>query len=171
MKQINDVNAYMEELGRAARAASRHTAAASTSAKNTALLAMAQQIRAQQDVLLAANAADLEEALRNGLEASLIDRLTLSAKSIEAMAQGLEQVAALPDPFNQTFAATRYNDVNILRHGDQATDGSAVGGFDDLHGTLRQAGRLEAVTHAGSNRLVGAQRLLATTQDRGIARL
>ncbi len=101
MKQINDVNAYMEELGRAARAASRHTAAASTSAKNTALLAMAQQIRAQQDVLLAANAADLEEALRNGLEASLIDRLTLSAKSIEAMAQGLEQVAALPDPVGE----------------------------------------------------------------------
>ena len=101
MKQIDDINAYMEQLGQAARAASRLTAAASTAAKNAALLAMAQEIRAQKDALLAANAADLDEAKANGLEAAMIDRLTLSAKSVEAMAQGLEQVAALPDPVGE----------------------------------------------------------------------
>lgn len=101
MKKIDNVAEYMEQLGQAARAASRLTAAASTAAKNAALLEMARQIRAQKDALLAANAADLEEAKANGLEAAMIDRLTLSAKSVEAMAQGLEQVAALPDPVGE----------------------------------------------------------------------
>ncbi len=101
MNSKENISTYMEGLGQAARAASRLTAAASTAAKNTALLEMARQIRAQQEVLLAANAKDLAEAKANGLDAAMIDRLTLSAKSIEAMAQGLEQVAALPDPVGE----------------------------------------------------------------------
>jgi glutamate-5-semialdehyde dehydrogenase len=101
MKPITDITAYMATLGQAARAASRLTAAASTAAKNTALLEMARQIRAQQASLLAANAADLAEARANGLDAAMIDRLTLTAKSVEAMAQGLEQVAALADPVGE----------------------------------------------------------------------
>ncbi len=101
MEPITDIAAYMAGLGQAARAASRLTAAASTAAKDAALLEMARQIRLQQEVLLAANARDLAEARANGLEAAMIDRLTLSAKSIEAMAQGLEQVAALPDPVGE----------------------------------------------------------------------
>ena len=90
---MENINAYMEGLGQAARAASRLTAAASTAAKNAALLEMARQIRVQQETLLAANATDLAEARAQGLDAAMIDRLTLSAKGIEAMAQGLEQVA------------------------------------------------------------------------------
>ncbi|MDA8258826.1 MAG: glutamate-5-semialdehyde dehydrogenase [Betaproteobacteria bacterium] len=96
-----DVNAYMQQVGRQARAASRATARASTAAKNTALLAMAAAIRERRSELLAANAADVAEARGNGLDAALIDRLQLSEKSIEAMAQGLEQVAALPDPIGE----------------------------------------------------------------------
>lgn len=98
---MENIHTYMEGLGQAARAASRLTAAASTAAKNAALLEMARQIRAQQDTLLAANAKDLAEAKASGLDAAMIDRLTLAAKSIEAMAQGLEQVAALPDPVGE----------------------------------------------------------------------
>ncbi|MBV2235897.1 MAG: glutamate-5-semialdehyde dehydrogenase [Sterolibacterium sp.] len=101
MTTTDDIQTYMHAIGQAARAASRLTAAASTAAKNTALLEMARQIRLQQDALLAANAADLAEARDNGLDAAMIDRLTLTAKSIEAMAQGLEQVAALPDPVGE----------------------------------------------------------------------
>ena len=101
MKMITDISAYMTEVGQAARAASRQIAAASTAAKNTALLEMAKQIREQKEVLLAANAADLAQARANGLEDAMIDRLTLSAKGIESMAQGLEQVAALPDPVGE----------------------------------------------------------------------
>jgi glutamate-5-semialdehyde dehydrogenase len=96
-----DVKHYMETLGRQARAASREMAKASTAAKNTALLAMAADLRARQDELLAANAADVAEAKSNGLEPAMLDRLTITAKSIEAMAQGLEQVATLPDPIGE----------------------------------------------------------------------
>ena len=96
-----DVKAYMQQIGRNARQASRATARASTAAKNTALLAMAAAIREHRAELLAANAADVAEARGNGLDAAMIDRLTLTDKGIEAMAQGLEQVAALTDPIGE----------------------------------------------------------------------
>ncbi|GAB1392053.1 glutamate-5-semialdehyde dehydrogenase [Rhodocyclaceae bacterium] len=96
-----DIKRYMEVLGAAARAASREMAKASTAAKNAALLAMAADIRARSAELLAANAADVAEAKANGLEPAMLDRLTITAKSIESMAQGLEQVATLPDPIGE----------------------------------------------------------------------
>lgn len=88
-------------IGQAARAASRVVARASTHDKNTALLAIAKAIRSQKDQLLSANAADVVAAHADGLDAAMVDRLTLSEKGIEAMAQGLEQVAALPDPVGE----------------------------------------------------------------------
>ncbi|APR04857.1 Gamma-glutamyl phosphate reductase [Thauera chlorobenzoica] len=96
-----DIHDYMHTLGRQARAASRRLAAATTGDKNAALLAMAGEIRARRSELLAANARDLDEARASGLEAALIDRLTLNEKGIEAMAAGLEQIAALPDPVGE----------------------------------------------------------------------
>jgi glutamate-5-semialdehyde dehydrogenase len=96
-----NVETYMHTLGQAARAAARQMAKASTAAKNAALLAMAADVRARQGELLAANAEDVAEARANGLEPALLDRLTITAKSIEAMAQGLEQVATLPDPIGE----------------------------------------------------------------------
>lgn len=96
-----DVDEYMRTLGRAARNASRELAKASTAAKNAALTAMAAAIREGRETLLAANGRDLEQARADGLDAAMIDRLTLSAKGVEAMAQGLEQVAALPDPVGE----------------------------------------------------------------------
>jgi glutamate-5-semialdehyde dehydrogenase len=96
-----DTLAYMHTLGRQARQASRVLAAASTAAKNAALLAMAQAVRGRQAELLEANRQDLEAARAEGLEAALLDRLTLTAQGVEAMAQGLEQVAALPDPVGE----------------------------------------------------------------------
>ena len=96
-----DIKTYMQTVGRQARAASRTVAAATTDAKNKALLAMAAEIRARTPALSAANQRDLDEARANGLEPAMIDRLTLSGKGIEAMAVGLEQVAALPDPVGE----------------------------------------------------------------------
>lgn len=96
-----DIKNYMQSLGREARAASRLVAAASTDAKNRALLAMATAIREQRKELLTANAKDLAAAHETGLEAALIDRLTLTDEGIDAMAAGLEQVAALPDPVGE----------------------------------------------------------------------
>jgi glutamate-5-semialdehyde dehydrogenase len=107
-----NIETYMQTLGRQARAASRLMAKASTAAKNAALLAMAAEIRARSAELLAANAADVAEARANGLDAALLDRLTITAKSVETMAQGLEQVAALPDPIGE-IADLKYRPSGI----------------------------------------------------------
>jgi len=93
-----DIKHYMQTLGKQARAAARELARADTDTKNRALRAMAAAIRAQSAALLEANAADVASARDNGADAAFIDRLTLTPDSIEAMAQGLEQVAELPDP-------------------------------------------------------------------------
>ncbi len=96
-----NIKDYMEDVGRAARRASRLMAKAPTVAKNAALLAMAGLVRSRAAELLAANALDLAAAQADGLEAALIDRLTLTPAGIETMALGLEQVAALPDPVGE----------------------------------------------------------------------
>ena len=96
-----DIKTYMQTVGSQARAASRALAQASTLAKNTALIAMAQAIREHKSALLGANARDLDAARANGLEPAMIDRLALTEKGIESMAQGLEQVASLPDPVGE----------------------------------------------------------------------
>jgi glutamate-5-semialdehyde dehydrogenase len=93
-----DVKAYMQDLGRRARAASHLVAKADTDTKNRALHAMAAAVRRRRAEILAANAEDVAQARAAGLEPALVDRLTLSDRSVEAMAEGLEQVAALPDP-------------------------------------------------------------------------
>ena len=96
-----DVQNYMLQLGRQARSASRAMAAASSASKNNALLAIARLVREQQATLLAANARDLDQARLDGLEPAMLDRLGLNAKGIESMAQGLEQIASLPDPIGE----------------------------------------------------------------------
>jgi glutamate-5-semialdehyde dehydrogenase len=101
-----DVKQYMLDLGRRARAASRVVAKAGTDTKNRALRAIAAAVRRERAKLLAANAADVAEARAAGLEPALLDRLTLSDKSVEAMAEGLEQVAALPDPIGAITGLT-----------------------------------------------------------------
>lgn len=96
-----DIQQYMHTVGQQARQASRALARASTEAKNTALTHIAQAIRAAAPALKAANEQDLAAARANGLEAALLDRLTLSDKAIETMAEGLEQIAKLPDPIGE----------------------------------------------------------------------
>jgi glutamate-5-semialdehyde dehydrogenase len=98
---ITDPVAYLQELGRRARAAAAELARASTAVKNAALFAMAEAIERDQAKLLAANAADLAAAKKAGLDAALLDRLSLSAKGVAAMAEGLRQVAGLPDPVGE----------------------------------------------------------------------
>jgi glutamate-5-semialdehyde dehydrogenase len=83
-------------LGKRARSASRSLARADTASKNRALLAMAAEMRRQSAAILQANAIDLGTA--GGNDAAFIDRLTLNAKLVEQMAQGVEEVARLPDP-------------------------------------------------------------------------
>jgi glutamate-5-semialdehyde dehydrogenase len=96
-----DVLNYMHTVGRQARAASRLVARADTSAKNKALAVMAQAVERQAEALLKANARDVKAARARKLDAALIDRLTLTSSTIESMADGLVQIAKLPDPVGE----------------------------------------------------------------------
>ena len=96
-----DIKEYMQTVGRQARAASRRLAGATTAEKNAALLHIAAAIRRDSAALVAANQEDLAAARAAGLESAMIDRLTLSAKGVESMAEGVEQVAALADPIGE----------------------------------------------------------------------
>jgi len=96
-----DIKTYMLEVGRRARAASRAVARAESAAKNRALLAAAAAVRRDTRTLLAANAEDVKTARAAGRDAAFIDRLTLTEKTVAAIAEGLEQVAKLPDPVGE----------------------------------------------------------------------
>ena len=96
-----DIKEYMQTVGRQARAASRRLAGATTAEKNAALLHIAAAIRRDSAALVAANQEDLAAARAAGLESAMIDRLTLSPKGVESMAEGVEQVAALADPIGE----------------------------------------------------------------------
>jgi glutamate-5-semialdehyde dehydrogenase len=96
-----DVGAYMNGVGAAARTAARALARADTRTKNAALSAMAAAIRRNESRLIAANGEDVAAAKAAGGDPAFVDRLTLSAKAIAAMAEGLEQIVALPDPVGE----------------------------------------------------------------------
>jgi len=93
-----DVPAYMRGLGQTAREASWLLGRAETAAKNAALLAIADAIVAERARLVAENHKDLEAGRQRGLDAALLDRLELTDARIDSMAEGLRQIAALPDP-------------------------------------------------------------------------
>ena len=96
-----DIQSYMHGVGREARNAARAMARAETAAKDRALLAMAAAIERDALGLLDANHRDLAVARTKGLSPALIDRLTLDGKSVTAMAEGLRQIAQLPDPVGE----------------------------------------------------------------------
>jgi len=96
-----NIKAYMQTLGSQAREASRIIAAADTALKNSALLAIAEALHRGRDELLSANAVDMQNGITNGLDAALLDRLELNPERIDAMIEGLHQVAELPDPIGE----------------------------------------------------------------------
>ncbi len=108
-----DVEIYMRRLGEQARRSSRVIAAAPAAQKNQALALTAKAIRARKDELRQANTADLRSGREQGLETAMLDRLALTAARVEAMASGLEAIAALPEPVGAVF------DLNYLPSGIQ----------------------------------------------------
>src|SRR5947208_3924371 len=106
----------MQAIGAAARAAARELATAASADKAKALHQAAAAIRAGKGEILAANRRDLETAQQHELSAAMRDRLTLDEKRIEAMARGLEDVAALPEPVGRVLAAwTQPNGLSFER--------------------------------------------------------
>ncbi|MGM9651717.1 MAG: glutamate-5-semialdehyde dehydrogenase [Faecousia sp.] len=106
----------LEEIGKKAKQAARALCLATTEQKNEALLAMAEALTARQDTILIANAADLQAGREAGLSQALLDRLLLTPQRIEAMADGLRQVAALPDPVGRVLSDTvRPNGLHLVK--------------------------------------------------------
>src|SRR5438034_1187185 len=111
-----DLAAAMAEIGRRARQASAQLALAPAESKTAALKAAAAAIRSRANEILSANAEDLAAAKQAGLTAALLDRLALDPKRLEAVARGLEDIAAQPDPIGRTLAEwTRPNGLHIAR--------------------------------------------------------
>lgn len=96
-----DIAQYMNQVGVQAREASRAMAKADTRTKNQVLNAIADMILREQDKILASNQQDLAQAKANGLDSAMLDRLTLTEKSVHSMAEGLSQIAALADPIGE----------------------------------------------------------------------
>jgi glutamate-5-semialdehyde dehydrogenase len=113
-----DLQATMTEMGRAARAAARVLAASSVDQRNDALLQIRATLSADRDAILAANARDLEDGRTHGLDSALLDRLALNASRLDVLEEGLEQVAALPDPIGELSDVRRMPsgiDVGTMR--------------------------------------------------------
>lgn len=109
-----DIHQYITQLAEKAKAASYVIANADTQQKNQALYAIAQLLRENEDQLIAANQKDMQSAQEKGLDAALLDRLQLSSKTVSSMAEGLEQIAALPDPVGEmTDFAYRPSGIQI----------------------------------------------------------
>ncbi len=112
----DELAATMTRLGRQAREAAGQLARVTAEQKTRALKAAAAAIRAHGDAILAANARDMEGARSRQLSGALLDRLLLDPKRVEAMAKGIEDVAALPDPIGDVIADwTRPNGLRIQR--------------------------------------------------------
>jgi glutamate-5-semialdehyde dehydrogenase len=112
MDSKTDISTLMQSLGQSARAASRAMPRASTAQKNAALLHIAEAICAQRHLLKQANAEDLATAQAAGLPEALVERLALSDKAIDTMAEGLEQISNLPDPIGEMLNL-RYRPTGI----------------------------------------------------------
>jgi len=96
-----DIKEYMKTLGRQARKAGREISRTESGKKNLALLKIAEALENSHQLLIAENRKDLEAAKKNGLDAASLDRLELKPSGIQAMVEGLRQVAALPDPVGE----------------------------------------------------------------------
>jgi glutamate-5-semialdehyde dehydrogenase len=115
-QSARDTAALMAEIGRKARAASRPLAIAPTAQKNAALVPMAEAIERNEKSILDANAIDVANGEEAGLSASFMDRLTLNASRIKAMAEGIREIAALKDPVGEVIAEwDRPNGLHIER--------------------------------------------------------
>ena len=111
-----DLQSEMEAIGAAAKAAAAQLAIATTAAKNAALEAAAAALRAESGKILEANARDMAAGRDKGLTPALLDRLELTPERIEAMAQGLEDIARLPDPVGRSLGEwERPNGLKIAR--------------------------------------------------------
>lgn len=103
---MTDITAYMQTVGKQARAASRALAAANTGEKNAALMSIYEALKDAKSDILSANKIDMDNGQKNDLDAALLDRLKLNDARFEGMLQGLKDVSTLPDPIGEVTDMT-----------------------------------------------------------------
>ena len=153
VESIQDTRAEMLALGAAAKSAAKALATADTAQKDRALQAMAGQIRSRVDDILSANAVDVALAESLDRRASFIDRLTLTAERIEAMAQGVESIAGLPDLIG------RMGEVGLLSNDQVAITQAAVTAFSSQRDSRGRAAVDLPITFREGYLFVGPLRL------------
>lgn len=165
-----DVAALMRGLGRAARAAARRVGTAPAEQRNRALLAMAGALRERGPAILAANRQDLADGRAAGLAASFIDRLALDEARLEAIAQAVADIAALPDPVGKVLAS--WTQANGLVFERVATPLGVVAViFESRPNVTADAGALclksgnVAILRAGSDSFSSSSEIAAAMQD------
>ncbi len=165
-----DVRAAMRAIGGQARKAARVLANAPSATKAEALIAAARALRGRRDEILAANARDLAAARAKGLSSALIDRLSLDERRVEAMARGIEEIAALPDPVGRILA--HFERPNGLRIERVATPLGVIGViYESRPNVTADAGALclksgnAAVLRGGSDSLHSSSAIHACLVD------
>ena len=131
--QTEDVAALMGRIGAAAKAAAAELAGAGAEAKNRALTSAAGHLRANASAILAANSDDMAAGGDKGLSSAMLDRLALDETRIEAMASGLEAIAALDDPVGRVLA--EWDRPNGLRISRVAVPLGVIGGRRPFFGS------------------------------------
>ncbi|MGE7468341.1 glutamate-5-semialdehyde dehydrogenase [Bosea sp. NPDC003192] len=160
----------MRGLGQGARAAARRVGTASTEQRNRALAAMAEALRRRAPAILAANRQDLADGRAAGLAASFIDRLALDEARLEAIAQAVADIAALPDPVGRVLAS--WTQANGLVFERVATPLGVVAViFESRPNVTADAGALclksgnVAILRAGSDSFRSSSEIAAAMQD------
>ncbi|MBF0368049.1 MAG: glutamate-5-semialdehyde dehydrogenase [Magnetococcales bacterium] len=170
---MSDITAMVNDICKQARAAARKLAWVDGEAKNRALTVMAQTLLDQAGPLQVANALDLVLAEKNGLSAALIDRLRLTDERIEGMAEGLGQVAALPDPVGQVDDLKRLG--NGLQVGKMRTPLGVIGIiYESRPNVTADAAALcvksgNAVVLRGGSEAYNSNKAIATCLAEGLA--
>lgn len=161
-----ELTALMADIGRRARAAARRLAIATSAEKQTALRAMAAAVRDTAAAVLTANAADVAAMRAAGTAASFIDRGTLTPARVEAIAQALDDIAALPDPVGRVLAS--WQRPNGLRFERVATPLGVIGIiFESRPNVTADAGALSlmagnaSILRCGSDALGSSEAILA----------
>ena len=138
----NELQGLMRRFGEQAVAAQATLARSTSASRDAALREAARAVRRQTADILAANAEDMADGEQKGLSAAMLDRLRLDGSRLEAIARGLEQIAALPDPLGRVLAEDVISPVDVPSNDNSAMDGYAVRLSDLTAGTpLIMAGK------------------------------
>jgi len=171
---MSDLRAPIHEMGRRARQASRALARVSSAQKNAALVAMAEELAAAEEPILAANARDVAAAQANGTAAAMLDRLRLDAKRLAAMAAGVRSVAGLPDPVGHVLR--EWTHANGLRFAKVSVPIGVIGiVFESRPNVTSDAASLcvktgNAVILRGGSESLQSNLAIAAALGRGLAR-